>query len=349
MDHESFNMVLDSAKRWFEQENPLADRIAEFRSGHTASAGAWAAMDDMGWTALARPEDAGGFGADTAQCFEFLRLAGRHARPEPLDLMLMLAGGPALPMLENARLALADVERGDEQLSFSEFDAQRVAGRSAALYGGAQATHALLPVPRRQGGIHMVCVPMQGAGVRQEPVRWLDGRHTVRLYLDNAAVQTVGAGVPAEAAAQQIMDRAAAGLVADAAGVLEAAFELTLDYLKQRQQFGQPLSRLQALQHCMADIFCDLQFLLALTRRLASEMDVPEASHWPTLPAAKSFVGRRALRAVGQLIQVSGGIGMTEEYRLGHFYKRLHVAASLFGGAEQQLSRIDTRRTLLPF
>ena len=97
----------------------------------------------------------------------------------------------------------------------------------------------------------------------------------------------------------------------------------------------------------MAEIFCDLQQALALTERLAQEIDAEAAGPWPTLPVAKSFVGRRVLRGVGALIQVTGGIAVTEEYRLTHWYRRLHVNAQCFGAAEAQLNRIEVRRQLL--
>lgn len=346
MDQDDFEMVLDAAQRWFDQEHPLADRLATFERGYRAAPTAWAAMEHMGWTTLAQPETQGGFGATVDQCFAFIRRAGREARPEPIDLMLMLAGAPALPVDGATRLALADVDTGPQALRFSA-DGQHVYGRSGVLYGGDQATHALLPVSVGAGRARLACVALGSASVRQEPVRLLDGRHTLRLHLEDAAFKAVGSGPAAETNARQVLERAAAGLVADACGVFEAAFELTLDYLKQRRQFGKPLSSQQALQQRMADIFCDLQFLLSLTRRLALEMEAAPQGPWPTLPVAKSFVGRRALRGLGHLIQVSGGIGMSEEYRLGHFYKRLHVAATLFGDAEQQLARIHPRQTLL--
>jgi alkylation response protein AidB-like acyl-CoA dehydrogenase len=346
VDQDAFNMVLDAARRWFEREQPLRERIAGFAAGHQPAASAMAAINDMGWTALARPEATGGYGASVAQCFALIRLAGREARPEPLDLLLMLAGGPALPVDDVTRLAMADAGGGPGALRMSA-DNARVDGRSGVLYGGVQATHALLPVPMGEGRVRLACVALHASGATHQPVRLMDGRHALRLHLESVQVTPVGEGPQAEAIARLLLDRAAAGLVADAAGVFEAAFELTLDYLKQRRQFGVALASHQALQQRMADIFCDLQFLSALARRLALEMDAAPSGPWPTLPVAKSFVGRRALRALGQLIQVSGGIGMTEAYRLGHFYKRLHVASTLFGGAEHQLDRIDPRQTLL--
>ncbi|MBQ1766578.1 MAG: acyl-CoA dehydrogenase, partial [Aquincola sp.] len=234
------------------------------------------------------------------------------------------------------RLALADLPaRAELRLAQG-----RVQGRADLVMGGLHASHVLLPMPDAEGTL--LCVDLQAAGVQTMPVRLLDGRHGVRLVFESAPAQAVGHG-----AAPLVRDLAAAALVADAVGVLEAGFDLTLAYLKQRQQFGRPLSDQQALQHRMAEVFCDLQQLIALAGRLAAELDAQPDALPATLPAAKSFVGRRALRAMGQLIQVSGGIGMTEEYRLGHLYKRLQVDATLFGDADHQLQRIDVRRSLL--
>lgn len=156
------------------------------------------------------------------------------------------------------------------------------------------------------------------------------------------------------ASGPSVLDHAACALVADTAGVLEAAFALTLDYLKTRTQFGSSLASHQAIQHRMAEVYCDLQQLKALCGRLAGEMgtvqqqgDAP-SSGLRMLPIAKSFVGRRALPAAGQLIQLSGGIGVTDEYHLAHYYKRLQVNAALFGDTQTQLSRVSVADHLLP-
>ena len=344
MDAESLDLLLGTADRWFAAHGSLASRLARFREGHREDSGAWAAMADLGWLALTLPEAQDGFGASVGQALGLLRAAGRDARPEPLGLHLLLAPWWARQHPQQAgalargqlRLALADLPaRAELRLAQG-----RVQGRADLVMGGLHASHVLLPMPDAEGTL--LCVDLQAAGVQTMPVRLLDGRHGVRLVFESAPAQAVGHG-----AAPLVRDLAAAALVADAVGVLEAGFDLTLAYLKQRQQFGRPLSDQQALQHRMAEVFCDLQQLIALAGRLAAELDAQPDALPATLPAAKSFVGRRALRAMGQLIQVSGGIGMTEEYRLGHLYKRLQVDATLFGDADHQLQRIDVRRSLL--
>lgn len=338
MEREELDLLLDGAKRWFAEHAPLAERVARFRDGHHAPAGAWAALAELGWLALPLPEAAGGFGASTQEGFELLRLAGRDARPEPLDLHLLLAPllaqqAPELatPLADGSlRLAMADA-RG---LQWAE---GRLSGQAGTLLGGAQASHALLPLA--SGGLALL--DLAAPGVAHTPARLVDGRATAQLRLAQAPARH-WSGL-----ATQALDRGAAALVADATGVFEAAFELTLEHLKQRTQFGKPLSANQALQHRMAEIFCDLQQALALADRLAQEIDADAAGPWPVLPVAKSFVGRRVLRGVGALIQVTGGIAVTEDYRLTHWYRRLHVNAQCFGAAEAQLARIDVRRQLL--
>lgn len=344
MDAESLDLLLGTADRWFAAHGSLASRLARFREGHQEAPGAWAAMADLSWLALTLPEAQEGFGASLGQALGLLRAAGRDARPEPLGLHLLLAPWWARQQPPQAgalasgqlRLAVADLP-----LRAPVREAQgRVHGRADLVWGGLGASHVLLPMP--EAGCALLCVDLSAPGVQALPVRLLDGRHGVRLVFEAAPAEEVG-----ESEATLVRDLAAAALVADAVGVLEAGFEHTLAYLKQRQQFGRPLSDQQALQHRMAEVFCDLQQLIALAGRLAAELDAQPDALPATLPAAKSFVGRRALRAMGQLIQVSGGIGMTEEYRLGHLYKRLQVDATLFGDAEQQLQRIDVRRSLL--
>lgn len=344
MDKDDISLLLQTAERWFADHNPLAERAARVRMGHHAPQEAWRQMADMGWLSLTLDEGQEGFAAGHGAAFELLRRAGRDARPEPLDVHLLLAPlvARALPSAAavlaagDMRLALADVPKRSAPLQWS---GERVSGELPVIYGAEHATHLLLPVAGPPGA-PLLLVDMGGPGVQSRPARLVDARASCQLRLDAVPARPVGL-------ASRALDLAAAGLVADACGSFEAAFALTLDYLKQRVQFGRPLSTQQAVQHRMAEIFCDLQQHVALATRLATEMDTAPEGPWSTLPAAKSFVGRRTLRAVGGLIQLSGGIAVTEEYQLTHLYRRLHVAAQLFGSAQAQLARIDATDALL--
>ena len=348
MEREDIDLLLDTSRRWFKASHPLEERTAEFRSGHHERDGAWHEMAEMGWTGLSVPEQSGGFSASYAACFELIRQAGSDARPEPLELHLLLAPLliEALPMHAPAliagtmRLGMADVAMGKGVVRVDRNGA--LSGHIGTAFGGEHATHLLVPVAGTEG-LQLLLVQLAADGVRSTIARLIDSRGVLQVELHSAH----GTRLPGEGIAQRALDRAAAALLADSAGVLQTAFDLTLDYLKQRHQFGKPLSTQQAVQHKMAEVFCDLQQLLALTSRVANEIDSAPDGPWPTLAPAKSFIGRRALRALGQLIQVSGGIAVTEDYKLTHFYRRVHVAAALFGTAEAQLARIDVRSHLL--
>ncbi|MDB5896245.1 MAG: hypothetical protein JWQ88_3776 [Rhodoferax sp.] len=348
MEREDLELMLDSARRWFRANQPLESRVAAFKTGHHEAPGAWRQMADMGWTGLSLPEAAGGFAAGAPACFALLREAGRDARPEPLAMHLLLAPLLARAMPEHAealasgrlRFAMADIATGPDAVRWA--GAETLDGQAGCVVGGENATHLLLTVGQGARAT-LALLDLEAAGISAKAARLIDTRATLQIGF----AQTPARRIDAEGLAHSAIDVAAAAQIADSAGVLDAAFALTLDYLLQRVQFGKPLSAQQAVQHKMAEIFCDLQQLLALAGRLAVEMDTTPNGPWPTLAPAKAFIGRRALRAAGQLIQVSGGIAVTEEYKLTHFYRRLHVAAALFGNAEAQLDRIDVRQQLL--
>lgn len=345
MEHSEIEMLVQSAQRWFAQTDPHSERVARFEKGNVATPTSWSEMAEMGWLGLTLPENLGGFGASTGVAFELLRRVGRDARPEPLGLHLLLAPciAAALPdtaeplLTGDMRIAMANRVRAGSSLTW---DAGKLSGPVRGVEGIDGATHVLVPLEQPSDSSGMaVLLDLSAAGISKEAARYVDGRCSAQLMLTQ---------VPAREAisSRMAVDLAAAAHVADASGVLEEAFQMTLEYLKQRTQFGKPLSAQQAIQHRMAEVFCDLQQQLAIAGRLAQELDAVPEGPWPSLPVAKSYLARRVLRAVGALIQVSGGIAVTEEYRLTHLYRRLHVAAQLYGTPEEQLARIDPRSLL---
>lgn len=347
MEHSEIDMLVQSAQRWFAQTDPHSERVARFEKGNAAAPKNWSEMAEMGWLGLTVPEHLGGFGASAGVAFELLRRAGRDARPEPLGLHLLLAPRIAAALPDTAthlltgdmRIAMADLARAGNGLAY---EAGMLSGQVRGVEGIDGATHVLVPLERPNDIAGMaVLLDLNASSIIKKAARYVDGRCSAQLTLTQVPVRE---SIPTRMA----IDLAAAAHVADASGVLEEAFQMTLEYLKQRMQFGKPLSAQQAIQHRMAEVFCDLQQQLAIAGRLAQELDAAPEGLWPSLPVAKSYVARRVLRAVGALIQVSGGIAVTEEYRLTHLYRRLHVAAQLYGTPEEQLARIDPRSLLRP-
>ncbi len=341
-------MLLDSVRRYFRENRPPDTRWARFGEGQRQPPDAWREMAELGWLALAVPERLGGLEADWDTRLAVLREAGADGRPEPLDVHLMLSDLllRCLPQGQEEATAAA-IMAGDMRVGVVELrpragptGGNALGGESGPVYG-AGASHLLVLVHAPGRGCRLAWTAVEGPGLSLQQGRFLDGRGCLTVRFNHCEPRWL------DASGHHVRDLMAAGLVADCTGALDGAFRQTLDYLKQRRQFGRPLSDFQVVQHGMAEVFCDLQQAVALTRRLAREMNAAQGSACDSLPAAKAFLSRRLLRGLGRLIQLSGGIGMTEEYPLAHYYKRAQTGAALFGDRGEQLGRISPVATLL--
>jgi len=139
----------------------------------------------------------------------------------------------------------------------------------------------------------------------------------------------------------QVMDEATAAVCAEAVGVLRKLHEGTLDYTKQRKQFGQPIAQFQVLQHRMVDMFIQVEQSVSMTYMATIKLDEPAAERAKAVSAAKVQIGR-ACKFVGQnAIQLHGGMGMTDEMAIGHYFKRATVIEGLFGSVDHHLRRYE--------
>jgi alkylation response protein AidB-like acyl-CoA dehydrogenase len=166
-----------------------------------------------------------------------------------------------------------------------------------------------------------------------------DGRRAAEITLENAQAEAVlgdpGDGLPLLA---QVVDRAIAALCAEAVGVMGAMHALTVEYLKVRKQFGVPIGQFQVLQHKAVDMFVAIEQARSITMfatMMADEPDAGERSR--AMHAAKAEIGR-AGRLVGEnAIQLHGGVGMTMEYAVGHYFKRMTAIDIAFGDHDHHL------------
>lgn len=318
-------------------------------------------MARLGWFGLGLPEALGGAGADALQALAIIEEAGRVLLRRSLAADVLVA--PRLMRDEDGALAslAAGLAAGAVRFALVPEDpgigigatrtgsGLRLGGRSALAFDAGRATHWLVEAGGRSpNGAMLLCVEAQSPAV--ETRRLIDGRAGAVLTfdgLDLPAEAVLATGHEAIARMADIRDCAVAALVADAYGALAAGLDLTVGYLNQRRQFGQTLGSFQAVQHLMADAFCDLETLRSLLLWTAAALDGEPAERRRAARAAKVTLGREGLAAASRLIQASGGIAMTEDYRVGHVYKRLQVAAGLHGGTEAQIRELATA-TLSP-
>ncbi|MEM6847714.1 MAG: acyl-CoA dehydrogenase [Pseudomonadota bacterium] len=290
----------------------------------------WEKLVALGLTASTWPEDHGGAGMGLSAVLPLLIAAGRTAAPEPLIGCAVLPGlalcraGDAAPTLPEGVLCVAT----QNSLQVAE---GRVSGQLKAVIGADLATNVLACLPDDR-----LCVlPCD----QRAAYRLVDGRAAADVLLDQAMPNALGAPVPGLAA--WLSDVAATAFAADALGALLAAREMTLEYLKNRQQFGRPLGSFQALQHAMVDLYHDTEHFHSLVLLAAHACDSDDAHlRVRSVAAVKHYLGGRIRRAAANAIQLHGGIGVTEDYALGRLVKRLLIADMLNGRADEHTARL---------
>ncbi len=222
-------------------------------------------------------------------------------------------------------------------------------GHKAVVVGAPFASH--LVVTARTGGsqreasgvsVFLIDKSLPGVVTRDYPT--VDGGRASEVYFENVSIPAdaligeEGAGLPL---VEKVIDEATAASLAEGVGVLRKLHEGTLDYAKQRKQFGRAIADFQVLQHRMVDMFIELEQSVSMTYMSTIKLDDSDAERAKAVSAAKVRIGR-ALKFVGQnAIQIHGGMGMTDELAIGHYFKRGTIIEGLFGSVDHHLRRYE--------
>ncbi len=365
---EERQMLADGLRRLLADKTDLK-AVAE---GHHAwSADSWAALAEMGVIGALFTEDQGGFGGagfDLAVVFEEM---GRAGAPEPL-LEVVLAGGLIAELGSEAQKAhLEEVIGGALQLAFahgepgSRYDLERVAtrarqdgdswilsGRKSVVTNGADADY-LVVSARTAGevddreGISLFLVPKETEGLSRRDYPLAGGGRGAEIAMEDMVLPAEALlGDPGTAfdAIERQNARATCALTAEALGLMERVKALTIDYLGQRKQFGQPIGKFQALQHRASELLIEVEQARSAVINLAGHLDAPATEREIHVSATKQLVGQTAKLVVEESIQMHGGIGMTMEYDLGHFARRLTMTEHRLGDTLYHLGRFTRLR-----
>ena len=327
----------------------------------------WEGLAEMGVIGALFREDDGGFageGFDIALVFEEL---GRIGAVDPLIDTAVLGGGLIAALGTDAQKeTIETVIAGGAHLALahgepsSRFDLSRVEttatkgadgytlnGRKAVVVNAPSAEN-LIVSARTSGdvedtdGISLFIVPADADGVilRSYPV--VGGGHAAEVTLTDVTV-TSDAMLGAEGAAFDAISatnaRATLAICAEALGLMETIKTLTNEYLKTRKQFGVPIGKFQALQHRLADVLIEIEQARSAVINLAGHVDVDPSVRDVHVSATKNLIGLAARLVVEEGIQMHGGIGMTNEYELGHLAKRLTMIDHRFGDTDYHMER----------
>jgi alkylation response protein AidB-like acyl-CoA dehydrogenase len=363
---EDQTMLQDALRRYLARAYGFRQRAANLDAAHGCSAEVWHELADQGLLGLGLPEHHGG-SYGPFEIMVVMEQLGRALVLEPFFSTVVLCAGlvathgtPAQqaeivpPVIAGeCRLALAHVEDGARYRLDCVNSVARESGGAYVLSGAkavaldAPLAHLLIISAQiaASGQLGLFLVEPTAPGVKLIPYRTQDGRSAADVQLNEVIVprdRLLGSAAGGLAALEHAVDRGIAALCAEAVGIIEALNETTLDYLKSRQQFGQPIGRFQVLQHRMADMFImavQARSMSVLASGHAGSSDRAARRH--AISAAKAFIGKAARFVGQQAVQLHGGMGISAELIVSHYFKRLTIINATFGDADHHLGLIS--------
>lgn len=343
----------------------FAARISAARAAGAAGSGNWGEYAALGWLGIAMAEADGGAGGGQTELGILMAAAGRHLLDEPLLANLALAAS-AIALAGNAaqRALLGEIADGSHLMAFCHADEDSgwdrahlsttaqadggghvLTGRKTFVPGAHLARTIVVSARRPDGTAALFLVPADGPGVSVNASMGIDGRWGGAVALDGVVIgaqAVLGVGDQA-ATIDRVVDRGVAAVSAEACGAMAAVNEMTVAYLKERRQFGRPLSDFQVLQHRLVDMNIAAEEARAVTHAALAALDSDDGQAQRLVWQAKVQVARAAGFVGSQGIQLHGGMGMTDDLAIGHYYKRLTVCQKMFGDAAWYLERLAER------
>lgn len=363
---EDQQLLQDSAKSFCQENAPVSQlrKLRDARDSIGFDPVLWQQMAALGWTGMAIPEAYGGFAFGYGGLGVVLEETGRNLVCSPL-LATVLLGASAINILGNEQqkqkflpsivsgellLALALDERPIHAPSNIETTAVQsghnylINGSKTFVVDGHVADQ-LIVVARTSGtndsptGISLFLVDAKTAGVTVTRTWMVDSRNAANIEFRDVSVSAddlLGPADTAFAGLDRVLDIARIGLAAEMLGGAQEAFERTLEYLKQRQQFGVLIGSFQALQHRAATMYSELELCKSLVRAALHALDNPDSGQEDIAKlasAAKAKLSDVFFLVSNEAIQMHGGIGMTDEFDIGFYIKRARVAQQFLGDA----------------
>ena len=353
-------MLRDTLTRYLAEADPLDARLKRRTRTVAGDATLWRALAaELGVVGAALPEEAGGLGGGPVETMIVMEALGEALADAPYLSNVVLSAGvlrqagdvALLPGIADGtvQVALAALEVGSRHAwhavsarAVRESDGWRVTGEKAVVLGAPDADRLLVSArtagaARDRDGVSMFLVCADA--VRRHDYRLIDGSVAADIVLDAAPAALVGQEGAAVAWLEAAGDAAIAAICAEAAGIARRMLADTVEWTKQRRQFGQPLASFQVLQHRMVDMYMAAEQIQSAAYLATLNLDADAAIRARAVSAAKAVVAD-GLRFVAQnAVQLHGAMGMTDELPVGLYFKRATAIEQQFGGADHHLAR----------
>ncbi len=357
-------MLRDTLSRYLADTYNFDTRQKAVATGKGWNPAVWQAFaEELGILGAPFSEDHGGLGGGAVENMIVMEEMGRAIVLEPY-LSTVVIGGGALKAVGGAvaDAHIPGIIAGTTRIALAAYEPQSrwalhdltttlkggvLNGQKAVVEGAAHATHLLVTArssggQRDAGGVTLLLIPADLPGITRRDYLTVHGSSASEVYFENVAIgadHVLGAADAGLAIVDQVVDEATAAACAEACGVLRVMHATTLDYAKQRKQFGKAIGDFQVIQHRLVDMFMEVEQSVSITLMATLKLDTAERAAAVSMAKAKVSKGARF---VGQnAVQIHGGIGITQELAVGHFFKRATLLENQFGSADHHLARYE--------
>jgi len=367
---EEQSMLRDTVASFLQDKYDFETRRKLINSDSGWSADYWSAFaNELGILGAPFSEELGGLGGGPIENMIVMEEIGKALVVEPYLGTVVIGGGFLKHSgYANAASVIEGVIGGTTVIAFAYAEPQGrynwanlkttakkegagyvLNGHKAVVVGAPWATHLIVTArtggsQSEAGGVSVFLVEKNSPGIVTRDYPTVDGARASEVYFENvsipadALIGAEGAGLPL---VEKVIDEATAAVCAEAVGCMRRLHEGTLDYARQRKQFGQPIANFQVLQHRMVDMFINLEQSVSMTYMATIKLEEEGAERAKAVSAAKVQIGK-ACKFVGQsAIQIHGGMGMTDELAIGHYFKRATMIEGLFGSVDHHLRRYE--------
>ncbi|WP_421786491.1 acyl-CoA dehydrogenase family protein [Hyphobacterium sp.] len=353
---EEEQMLRDSAKAFLEEKSPVSElrRLRDEGCKDGFRHAVWREMGEMGWNGIVIPEEYGGvdmgytaaglilqemgrtlaatpFLASSILCATALRLAGTEAQKD--QHLPKIATGEKVYALAVDEKARHDAESIETHAS-KDGNGFKLNGKKRFVVCGNGADMLIVAAKTDNDGIGLFLVDPKTDGVSRTLRRSIDSHAPAEIDFDNVRLEgdaLLSETEDGRALLDTVLNAGRACLAAEQLGIAEEAFERTIDYIKEREQFGQKIGSFQGLQHRAAHLLTEVEMTQSLVIKALRQLDESPSQAPLWIAAAKAKATKVGRLAAAEAIQMHGGVGMTDEYEIGFFYKRAQAAGEFLG------------------
>ncbi len=359
--NEEQTMLREQIQKFCESEYDFYKREDIVKSSNDFDPNVWKLFADQGWLSMPFSEDSGGLGFGAIELSILFEEFGKALVIEPYLATVVLSGtlidkssysnkkdiiDKICQGEKHISLAYAEVDKSYDYLTpNTSLDSDNILNGAKTLVLNASNADNLIVTCKKDNELNLVIMDSNAEGVSINSYSTVDGQSCSEISFENVkldASNILSSGDEAESLIKETINLATLCISAEAVGLMESCYHKTLEYTKGREQFGQPISNFQVLQHRMVDMFIESELAKSLLIKAMLEVNNGSEEMYKHVSALKSYIGKSGKLSAKEAVQLHGGMGVSEELMIGHYLKKMISIDALFGNADYHLKTFSS-------